>query len=109
MTDGKFTQRVEMLLGEAHALVLSNNHSNIEPAHVALAMLNYEQSLLIELINRLGDGREDLSVKVRDMAADLPKLANPPNEVGIGPNAAKIIYKATALAEENKTIQQQKA
>ena len=102
MADGKFTQRVEMLLGEAHALVLSSNHSSIEPAHIALAMLNYEQSLLIELINRLGDGREDLSVKVRDMAADLPKLANPPNEVGIGPNAAKIIYKATALAEENR-------
>ena len=102
MADGKFTQRVEMLLGEAHSLVLSSNHSSIEPAHIALAMLNYEQSLLIELINRLGDGREDLSVKVRDMAADLPKLANPPNEVGIGPNAAKIIYKATALAEENR-------
>jgi ATP-dependent Clp protease ATP-binding subunit ClpB len=102
MADGKFTQRVEMLLGEAHALVLSSNHSSIEPAHIALAMLNYEQSLLIELINRLGDGREDLSVKVRDMVADLPKLANPPNEVGIGPNAAKIIYKATALAEENR-------
>ena len=102
MADGKFTQRVEMLLGEAHALVLSSNHSSIELAHIALAMLNYEQSLLIELINRLGDGREDLSVKVRDMAADLPKLANPPNEVGIGPNAAKIIYKATALAEENR-------
>ena len=102
MADGKFTQRVEMLLGEAHALVLSSNHSSIEPAHIALAMLNYEQSLLIKLINRLGDGREDLSAKVRDMAADLPKLANPPNEVGIGPNAAKIIYKATALAEENR-------
>ena len=102
MADGKFTQRVEMLLGEAHALVLSSNHSSIEPAHIALVMLNYEQSLLIKLINRLGDGREDLSAKVRDMAADLPKLANPPNEVGIGPNAAKIIYKATALAEENR-------
>ncbi len=102
MADGKFTQRVEMLLGEAHALVLSSNHSSIEPAHIALAMLNYEQSLLIKLINRLGDGREDLSAKVRDMAADLPKLANPPNEVGLGPNAAKLIYKATALAEENR-------
>ena len=102
MADGKFTQRVEMLLGEAHTLVLSRNHSSIEPAHIALVMLNYEQSLLIKLINRLGDGREDLSAKVRDMAADLPKLANPPNEVGLGPNAAKLIYKATALAEENR-------
>ena len=102
MADGKFTQRVEMLLGEAHALVLSSNHSSIELAHIALAMLNYEQSLLIKLINRLGDGREDLSAKVRDMAANLPILANPPNEVGLGPNAAKLIYKATALAEENR-------
>ena len=102
MADGKFTQRVEMLLGEAHTLVLSSNHSSIEPAHIALVMLNYEQSLLIKLINRLGDGREDLSAKVRDMAADLPKLANPQNEVGLGPNAAKLIYKATALAEENR-------
>ena len=102
MADGKFTQRVEMLLGEAHTLVLSSNHSSIEPAHIALVMLNYEQSLLIKLINRLGDGREDLSAKVRDMAADLPKLANPPNEVGLGPNAAKLIYKAAALAEENR-------
>ena len=102
MAVGKFTQRVEMLLGEAHTLVLSSNHSSIEPAHIALVMLNYEQSLLIKLINRLGDGREDLSAKVRDMAADLPKLANPQNEVGLGPNAAKLIYKATALAEENR-------
>ena len=102
MADGKFTQRVEMLLSEAHTLVLSSNHSSIEPAHIALVMLNYEQSLLIKLINRLGDGREDLSAKVRDMAADLPKLANPQNEVGLGPNAAKLIYKATALAEENR-------
>jgi ATP-dependent Clp protease ATP-binding subunit ClpB len=102
MTDGKFTQRVEMLLGEAHALVLSNNHSNIEPAHVALAMLNYEQSLLVKVINIQGESWEDLRVKVRRMVTDLPKLANPPSEVGLAPNAAKLINKAATLAEENK-------
>ena len=92
MADGKFTQRVEMLLGEAHSLVLSSNHSSIEPAHILLAMLNYEQSLLVKAINRLrdgGDSLEGLRGRARGVVEDLPRLANPPGDIGLGASAAK--------------------
>ena len=102
MAEGKFTQRVEMLLSEAHATALSSNHSTIEPAHILLAMLNYEQSLLVKVINRLNSSPEDLSTKVQQMVADLPKLAKPSGDVGLGRSTAKIISNASTLAEANK-------
>ena len=105
MADGKFTQRVEMLLGEAHSLVLSSNHSSIEPVHILLAMLNYEQSLLVKAINRLrdgGDSLEGLRGRARGVVEDLPRLANPPGDIGLGASAAKIINKASVLAQEYK-------
>ena len=49
MAEKKFTQRVETLLGEAHGIALSNNHSSIEPIHILQAMLDHQQSLLVKL------------------------------------------------------------
>jgi ATP-dependent Clp protease ATP-binding subunit ClpB len=65
-------------------------------------MLNYEQSLLVKVINRLNSSPEDLSTKVQQMVADLPKLAKPSGDVGLGRSTAKIISNASTLAEANK-------
>ncbi len=105
MADGKFTQRVEMFLREAHGLAVSSNHSSIEPVHILLAMLNYEQSLLVKAITRLGhlgDSLDGLRTRALGVVEDLPRLANPPDEVGLGSSAVKLISRASALTEENK-------
>lgn len=105
MANGKFTQRVEMLLGEAHSLALSGNHSGIEPVHILLGMLNYDQSLLVKVINRLSDGTDSLDGLRRrtlGVVEDLPRLTNPSGDVGLSASAAKIINRASALTQEHK-------
>ena len=105
MADGKFTQRVEMLLGEAHSLALSGSHSGIEPVHILLGMLNYDQSLLVKVINRLSDGTDSLDGLRRrtlGVVEDLPRLTNPSGDVGLSASAAKIINRASALTQEHK-------
>jgi ATP-dependent Clp protease ATP-binding subunit ClpB len=73
--------------------------------HILLAMLNYEQSLLVKLINslsHLNDLLDGLKGRVLGEVDDLPRLASPPGEVSLGSSGAKIISKASALAEVNK-------
>jgi ATP-dependent Clp protease ATP-binding subunit ClpB len=68
-------------------------------------MLNYEQSLLVKLINslsHLNDLLDGLKGRVLGEVDDLPRLASPPGEVSLGSSGAKIISKASALAEVNK-------
>ena len=49
MTSTQMTQRVEEALSVAHGQAVSLGNASLEPAHVALAMANADQSLLSQL------------------------------------------------------------
>ena len=106
MAEKKFTQRVETLLGEAHGIALSNNHSSIEPIHILQAMLDHQQSLLVKLLASRADQQkgvvEEVTTTIHGLIDALPKLTSPPDEVGLGRGASKALNKASQLADEYK-------
>ena len=76
MTSKQLTQRVEEALAAAHGQAVSRGNASLEPAHVALEMVQAEQSLLSQLALAAVGDKASLRDALAALVNDLPTLGS---------------------------------
>ena len=100
MTSTQLTQRVEEALSVAHGQAVSLGNASLEPAHVALAMANADQSLLCQLAQSASGDITPLRNALTTVVNDLPTLGSPGGQLSGSPSLQSLLTQAQKLAEQ---------
>ena len=100
MTSKQLTQRVEEALSVAHGQAVSLGNASLEPAHVALAMANADQSLLSQLAQSASGDITPLRNALTTVVNDLPTLGSPGGQLSGSPSLQSLLTQAQKLAAQ---------
>ena len=100
MTSTQLTQRVEEALSVAHGQAVSLGNASLEPAHVASAMANADQSLLSQLAQSASGDITPLRDALTTVVNDLPTLGSPGGQLSGSPSLQSLLTQAQKLAEQ---------
>ena len=100
MTSKQLTQRVEEALAAAHSHAVSLGNASLEPAHVALAMVQVDQSLLSQLAQSAIGDVVPLRNALAGLVNDLPTLGSPGGQLSGSPSLQSLLVEAQKLAEQ---------
>ena len=100
MTSKQLTQRVEEALAAAHSHAVSLGNASLEPAHVALAMVQVDQSLLSQLAQSAIGDVAPLRNALAGLVNDLPTLGSPGGQLSGSPSLQSLLVEAQKLAEQ---------
>ena len=100
MTSKQLTQRVEEALAAAHGQAVALGNASLEPAHVALAMVQADQSLLSQLARTAVGDVNPLRDALAALVNDLPTLGSPGGQLSGSANLQALFAQAQTLAEQ---------
>lgn len=79
----KLTAKFQQALSDAQSLAVGRDHSQIEPVHVMLALLNQQGGSVHHLFDTAGADVKALRSSLQKAVGDLPKVGTATGEVGI--------------------------
>ena len=100
MTSKQLTRRVEEAFAAAHGQAVSRGNASLEPAHVALEMVQAEQSLLSQLALAAVGDKASLRDALAALVNDLPMLGSPGGQLSGSANLQALFREAQKLAEQ---------
>lgn len=100
----KFTQKSLEALQNAQNIAIENQNAQVEQEHLLLALLEQENSLIKELIKKIGDDGA-LEQEVRNKIANKPKMtggARPNNGIYVAQDVDQVLANAETTAKKMK-------
>ena len=100
----KFTQKSIEAIQNAQTISIENQNAQIEQEHLLLALLEQENSLIKELIKKIGD-EEAIEHEVRRIVSNKPKMtggARPNDGIYVSQDVDKILANAETTAKKMK-------
>jgi ATP-dependent Clp protease ATP-binding subunit ClpC len=102
MRQDRFTQQAQEVLAASQDMVRTQRHSQWDVEHVLLALLQHQDGLAAQLLDRMGIDVRALTQRVADSLARAPKLAYDVVQVYTTPRIVKMLETANAEAERLK-------
>ena len=103
MDGSKFTSRSVEVINAAHTAAVTAGNSQVEPVHLAVALLRQENGLAPSLLTKAGADVEKLSHELDELAWKLPKATGATVQTpGTSPALTRVLAKALELAAEMK-------
>jgi ATP-dependent Clp protease ATP-binding subunit ClpC len=102
MRQDRFTQQAQEVLASSQEMVRTQRHSQWDVEHVLLALLEHQDGLAAQILDRVGVDVRALSARVADTLARSPKLAYDVVQVYTTPRIVKMLETANAEAERLK-------
>ena len=105
MNAQKFTQKSLEAIQEANNLALSNNNMQIEQEHLLYALLTIDQSLIAQLIKKMGKDPQALTQAVKQEIDKMPGVTGSGREVGkiyVAQDVDTVLAKAENIADSMK-------
>ncbi len=102
MNLNKYTQKAQDAVLGAQNLAEEQNNSQIEALHLLAALLNQEDGVVPQLINRIGVNRHLLVQQVETELSRLPRAVGPATQVGISRELANVTRAAEREADRMK-------
>ena len=100
----KFTQKSIEAIQNAQTISIENQNAQIEQEHLLLSLLEQENSLIKELIKKIGD-EEAIEHEVRRIVSNKPKMtggARPNDGIYVSQDVDKILADAETTAKKMK-------
>ena len=100
----KFTQKSIEAIQNAQTISIENQNAQIEQEHLLLALLEQENSLIKELIKKIGD-EEAIEHEVRRIVSNKPKMtggARPNDGIYVSQDVDKILADAETTSKKMK-------
>ena len=100
----KFTQKSIEAIQNAQTISIENQNAQIEQEHLLLSLLEQENSLIKELIKKIGD-EEAIEHEVRKIVSNKPKMtggARPNDGIYVSQDVDKILANAETTAKKMK-------
>ena len=105
MNAQKFTQKSLEAIQEANNLALSNNNMQIEQEHLLCALLTIDQSLIAQLIKKMGKDPQALAQAVKQEIDKMPGVTGSGREAGkiyVAQDVDTVLAKAENIADSMK-------
>ncbi len=105
MNMNQFTQKSVAAIQRAQAIAVEYGHMQVEQAHVALALLEDEQGLIAQLLDKCGVSAASLQAQIRDTVERMPRVSGPGREadkVYISSDLEKALLEAENRAKQMK-------
>ena len=105
MNAQKFTQKSLEAIQEANNLALSNNNMQIEQEHMLYALLTIDQSLIAQLIKKMGKDPQALTQAVKQEIDKMPGVTGSGREAGkiyVAQDVDTVLAKAENIADSMK-------
>ena len=100
----KFTQKSLEVIQESQNLAIDNGNAQVEQMHILLALLEYENSLIKELIKKFAK-EENFQEEVKRKVNNLPKMtggARQANSIYIAQDVDKVLTDSEKIAKDMK-------
>jgi len=94
MNLNKYTEKAQEALVEAQNLAAEHNHSQIEPAHLLMALLRQEGGVAPEILSALGVSPAAVINELNNELGRLPRQYGASMRVGLAPAFDKLFKKA---------------
>ena len=105
MNAQKFTQKSLEAIQEANNLALSNNNMQIEQEHLLYALLTIDQSLIAQLIKKMGKDPQALTQAAKQEIDKMPGVTGSGREAGkiyVAQDVDTVLAKAENIADSMK-------
>jgi ATP-dependent Clp protease ATP-binding subunit ClpB len=96
----KLTNQLQMALADAQSLAIGKDHSQIEPVHVLLALLQQEGGSIRPLLAQAGVNVADLRSELNNQLAQLGALQQPTGEIQVSSDTARLLNRADRLSQQ---------
>ncbi len=98
MDMNKLTALVKSALGEAQNYALNNDHQQLKPEHLLLALLDHENTIASKLVDRAGGDSVLLKSSLEETLAQLPRVTGAGSQMSIDQSLVKILAQAEKLS-----------
>ncbi|MDR0644313.1 MAG: ATP-dependent chaperone ClpB [Treponema sp.] len=102
MNTEKFTIKAQDALNEASVIAQKSDHSQIEIAHILLALLRQEDGIVRPVIEKIGANSEKITADIGAIVEKTPKMFGEAAQLYLSSAAGKILAKAEAEAQSLK-------
>jgi ATP-dependent Clp protease ATP-binding subunit ClpB len=99
MDVNRYTEKAQESLAQAQRLASEYNHSQIEPEHLLLALLQQADGVVPQLVTKLGLAPSALEQALEQELQKRPKVYGAATQVGIGVALQNVLKKAEAQAQ----------
>lgn len=98
MDINKFTQKSQEALQSAEAIAIKRNHTEIDAAHLALALVQQDGGLVRRILEKLGQNPEAIETELDSLVSKRPSVSGP----GAGNRVflSRVLNQALIKAEE---------
>ena len=100
----KFTQKSLEAIQNAQTLAIENQNAQVEQEHLLLALLEQENSLIKELIKKIGD-EDSIENEVRNKIESKPKMtggARPSDGIYVAQDVDRVLADSESIAKKMK-------
>jgi len=96
----KLTNQLQQALSDAQSLAVGRDNSQIEPAHLLLALVEQDGSSVRPLLSQAGVNVGSLRKALGEKLDRLAKVARPTGEVQVSPELGRLLNRADRLAQQ---------
>ena len=90
----RFTEKSQEAVIRAQQIAEELNHSQVEPEHLFAALLQQEEGIVPQVLQRVGANPRDLLQQVQTELDHQPKVSGSGVQVGISPRLRKVLVRA---------------
>jgi ATP-dependent Clp protease ATP-binding subunit ClpB len=98
----KFTSRLQSAIADAQSMAVGRDHTQIEPVHLLLALLNQQGGTLTPLLSQAGINLAALRAQLTEIYEGLARLQDGSGEVSLSQELGRILNVADKLSQERK-------
>jgi len=91
MRPDNFTIKSQEAIQSAHGLAKEKGHSEVEPVHLLLALLDQKDSLSAEILESLGVPASSLRERMEERVTHLPRILSPGGEIYFSPQLREVL------------------
>ena len=96
----KLTNQLQKSIGDAQSIALGQDHTQIEPCHVLIAMLDNAEGGTSAIFEKAGFKVSEIKLKLNDEIKSLPSLKSPSGEISVSSSLIKIFNLADRSAQK---------
>ncbi|HMW33565.1 MAG TPA: ATP-dependent chaperone ClpB [bacterium] len=102
MNSDKMTIKAQEALSKAQQLALERHHTQIEPEHILMAMLDDHDGTVPALIKKLGSPLATIRTQAESILDRMPRVSDTAQQVYLSGRASRILIEAGKEAEKLK-------
>jgi len=102
MNYDKMTTKAQEAVQSATSLANRYDHQHLEPEHLLLALVEQQDGVVPQLVQRMGASIPELKGRIEELLATRPKVYGETAQMQLGPQTGRILSKAEKEASDLK-------